>query len=478
MTYAERMSLRLYDSAARTVRDFVSREPGKVGMYVCGLTVQSAPHIGHMRSYVSFDVLRRWLQHRGYQVTHVRNVTDIDDKVLAKSVATGEPWWAIAYANERLLAQASATLGCLDPTYEPRATGHVPQMLALIERLIERGHAYPAGPGDVYFDVASFPEYGALSHRRAEDMQVSEDPAAAGKRDPRDFALWKGVKPDEPSDAYWDTPWGRGRPGWHLECSAMAQRYLGDEFDIHGGGMDLVFPHHENEIAQSKAAGYGFARYWLHNGMLNLSGGKMSKSVGNVIDLPTLLAEFRPMEIRYFLAAPHYRSTVEFSPKLLADAAAAYQRIEGFVQRATEQLGAEATDPAKGVLSPEFTAAMDDDLNTSKAVAVIHDVVRDGNTALADGDTAAAQAAAASVRAMMAVLGMDPVTADTAGAQAGRDLRQALDLLVGVVLEQREAARSRKDWATADALRDQLKRAGIVVEDTPHGPRWTIEGGA
>ncbi len=478
MQYPLRVSLQLYDTATRTVRDFVPREPGKVGMYVCGLTVQSAPHIGHMRSYVSFDVLRRWLRHNGYDVTHIRNVTDIDDKVLAKSIESGRPWWAIGYANERILEQASATLGCLDPTYEPRATGHVPQMLELVDRLIERGHAYPGGPGDVYFDVASYPQYGALSNRRPEDMQPAEDNLGVdGKRDPRDFALWKGVKPDEPSDAYWDTPWGRGRPGWHLECSAMARRYLGDEFDIHGGGLDLVFPHHENEIAQSKAAGFGFARYWMHNGMLNLDGGKMSKSEGNVLDLPSLLASFRPIEIRYYLATPHYRSTVEFSHALLTDAAAAYRRIEGFVQRAAERFGAEAT--TGGTLCAEFAEAMDDDLNTAKAVAAIHEVVREGNTALAGDHDAAARGAAASVRAMLGILGLDPATAEAASGAAAQsaELRTAVDVLVRVVLEQRDAARARKDWATADALRDQLKQSGVQIEDTPHGPRWSLDAG-
>ncbi|HEX6073862.1 MAG TPA: cysteine--tRNA ligase [Micromonosporaceae bacterium] len=469
------MSLQLYDTATRTVRDFVSREPGRVGMYVCGLTVQGEPHIGHMRSYISFDVLRRWLEYRRYRVSHVRNVTDIDDKVLAKSAEQGVPWWAIAYANERLLEQASTILGCLDPTYEPRATGHVPQMLALVDLLIERGHAYCGEPGEVYFDVASYPEYGRLSNRRREEMQPSEEPSAPGKRDPRDFALWKGIKPDEPADAYWDTPWGRGRPGWHLECSAMAQRYLGDEFDIHGGGLDLVFPHHENEIAQSRAAGYGFARYWLHNGMLNLEGGKMSKSVGNVIDLPSLLERFRPVEIRYFLVAPHYRSTVEYSVGLLADAAAGYRRIEGFLRRATERFGADDTDPggAPVPLCADFANAMDEDLNTPKAVAAIHEVVREGNSALADDRDAAAQGAARSVRAMLAVLGLESSVerGDTA------DLRQTVDALVRVVLEQRDAARSRRDWAAADALRDQLKRSGVLVEDTPHGPRWTLADG-
>jgi cysteinyl-tRNA synthetase len=473
------VSLQLYDTATRTVRDFVSREPGKVGMYVCGLTVQAESHIGHMRSYTAFDVLRRWLEHHDYQVSHVRNVTDIDDKVLAKSASQGIPWWAIAYANERLLEQASTVLGCLDPTYEPRATGHVPQMLALVDRLIKRGHAYRGGPGDVYFDVTSFQEYGRLSNRRLEDMQSSEEPTVPGKRDPRDFALWKGVKPDEPDDAYWDTPWGRGRPGWHLECSAMAQRYLGEEFDIHGGGLDLVFPHHENEIAQSRAAGYGFARYWLHNGMLNLNGGKMSKSEGNVIDLPSLLGRLRPVEIRYFLITPHYRSTVEFSQELLDDAAAAYRRIEGFLRRAAERFGAEDTGVGSNAptdrapLRSDFTAAMDDDLNTPKAIAAIHEAVREGNTALADDRDAAARDAARGVRGMLTVLGLEPP------AEPGQtaDLRQTVDTLVRVVLEQRDAARARRDWAAADTLRDQLKFSGVLVEDTPHGSRWTLADG-
>jgi cysteinyl-tRNA synthetase len=304
-------------------------------------------------------------------------------------------------------------------------------------------------------------------------MQPSEEPSTQGKRDPRDFALWKGVKPDEPADAYWDTPWGRGRPGWHLECSAMAQRYLGDEFDIHGGGLDLVFPHHENEIAQSRAAGYGFARYWLHNGMLNLAGGKMSKSEGNVVDLPSLLERFRPVEVRYFLVSPHYRSTVEYSEELLADAAAAYRRIEGFLRRAAERFGVDDTAAVRVPLCADFTVAMDEDLNTPKAVAAIHEVVREGNTALAEDRDAAAKGAARSVRAMLAVLGLEPPVEPGQAA----DLRQTVDTLVRVVLEQRDAARSRRDWAAADALRDQLKRSGVLVEDTPHGPRWTLADG-
>ncbi len=274
------MSLRLYDTATRSVRDFVPRVPGEAGIYLCGLTVQSPPHIGHLRSAVNYDVLRRWLLHSGYQVSFIRNITDIDDKVLVKATEAEVPFWSLAYANERILADHYDRLGVLAPTYEPRATGHVPEMHELIAKLIEDGHAYPAadGSGDVYFDVGTFPAYGQLSGQKPENMQAAPDGPDRAKRDPRDFALWKGAKGDEPVEAQWPSPWGRGRPGWHIECSAMCWRYLGPEFDVHGGGLDLIFPHHENEVTQSQAAGLPFARYWVHHGMLNLNGSKMAKS--------------------------------------------------------------------------------------------------------------------------------------------------------------------------------------------------------
>ena len=347
------MSLRLYDTATRSVRDFVPRVPGEVGIYLCGLTVQSPPHIGHLRSAVNYDVLRRWLLHSGFQVTFIRNITDIDDKVLAKATEAGVPFWALAYANERILADHYARLGVLEPTYEPRATGHVPEMHELISRLIKDGHAYPAtdGSGDVYFDVRSYAEYGALSGQRPDSMrEAPKDGPARAKRDPQDFALWKGAKADEPADAQWPSPWGRGRPGWHIECSAMCWRYLGAEFDIHGGGLDLVFPHHENEVAQSRAAGLPFARFWAHHGLLNLAGTKMSKSVGNVIDLPSIEAlGIRPVELRYYLATPHYRSVIDYSEEALHEAASAYRRLEGFVQRAAEVVG---DQPSPAVQAP------------------------------------------------------------------------------------------------------------------------------
>jgi cysteinyl-tRNA synthetase len=470
------VTLRLYDTATRTVRDFVPRTPGEVGIYLCGLTVQGGPHIGHLRSGVNYDVLRRWLMHSGYRVRFIRNITDIDDKILVKAVEAGEPFWSIAYANERKLAGDYAALGVLPPTYEPRATGHIPEMHELIKLLIEKGHAYPAedGSGDVYFDVRSFGEYGALSGQRVDAMEPAADAPERGKRDPRDFALWKGVKADEPAEAYWPSPWGPGRPGWHIECSAMCWRYLGEEFDIHGGGLDLVFPHHENEIAQSHAAGHGFARYWVHHALLNLGGSKMAKSLGNVLNVAALVGKgIRPVELRYYMAAPHYRSVIEYSEEALHEAAAGYRRLEGFTQRAAERVG--AAEP--GELLAEFVDAMNDDLNTSRALAVVHETVREGNSALAGGDDATVASALSQVRAMLGVLGLDPLDSQWA-ASSESGLTGVVDSLVALALEQRAAARSRKDWAAADAVRDQLKQAGVVVEDTPAGPRWTLSDGA
>jgi len=482
--------LRLYDTASRSVRDFVPLTPGRVGIYLCGATVQAPPHLGHLRSSVDFDVLRRWLEHTGHAVTFVRNTTDIDDKILVRAAEAGVEWWAWAYENERAFDEGYDLLGCLPATVAPRATGHVPEMVALIERLVETGHAYAAG-GDVYFDVRSFPAYGALSGQRPEHMLAAEDGQAADKRDPRDFALWKAHKPGEPDTASWRTPWGDGRPGWHLECSAMARRYLGPEFDIHGGGLDLVFPHHENEVAQSVAAGDGFARWWLHNGWVTMAGEKMSKSLGNTVRVAALAERWRPVELRYYLVAPHYRSHVEYSEASLDEAAAAYRRIEGFVQRATERVGARgaaAGGPtaggadAPGVLCADFVAAMDDDLAVPRALAAVHEVVREGNVALAEGDDTAAAGALRSVRAMTAVLGLDPLDPHWTGARAGAgvsaELHGVLDALVKVALEQRQSARERKDFAAADAVRDQLKGAGVLVEDTPQGPRWTLADGS
>ncbi|QQR99598.1 MAG: cysteine--tRNA ligase [Austwickia sp.] len=469
------MSLHLYDTATRDLREFTPLEPGRVGMYICGLTTQGTPHIGHLRFAVAFDVLRRWLEiGHGYAVTMVRNVTDIDDKILRKSAENDEPWWAWSYAHERETTQALETLGVLPPTYEPRATGHITEMVELMERLVEREHAYPAadGSGDVYFDVRSWPSYGELTHQGIDDMEAAEDADPRGKRDPRDFALWKGHKAGEPDTASWPTPYGRGRPGWHLECSAMARKYLGDTFDIHGGGVDLRFPHHENEQAQSRAAGYGFARFWMHNAWLTAAGEKMSKSLGNGMTVAEVTKVARPLAVRYYITSSHYRSTLEYHEGSLAEAEAAVERIEGFLRRAH----GDTVDPADVELPAAFRAAMDDDLGVSGALAVVHDTVRAGNTALDDGDPDAAAAAARQVVAMTAVLGVNPLDPIWAGDGTGGDdgSAAALEALVADRIEQRAAARKARDFATADAIRDQLAAVGVLVEDTPAGARWSL----
>jgi len=471
------VTFRLYDTRTREVRDFVPLEEGRAGLYVCGLTVQSEPHVGHVRSGVNFDVLQRWLRHRGYDVTFIRNVTDIDDKILAKAEAQGRPWWNLAYDMKRELDRAYAALNVAPPTYEPTATGHVPEMIELIGRLVDAGHAYAAadGSGDVYFDVRSWPSYGELTHQRIDDMEAAEDATALEiaqrKRDPRDFALWKGHKPSEPATASWPSPWGRGRPGWHIECSAMARKYLGPAFDIHGGGVDLRFPHHENELAQSRAAGEAFASYWMHNAWITTAGEKMSKSLGNSLTIPAVLERYRGAELRYYLVAAHYRSHVEFSFEALDEAAAAYRRIEGFLERAADVPAGTAAE-----IPPAFAEAMDDDLGTPAAMAVLHDAVREGNRLLAAGDAASAPSQRAAVLAMLDVLGLSPLDPAWAGGAARDDdeLRGAVDVLVQGLLEQRAEARASRDFATADAIRDRIKAAGIEVEDTPDGPRWSL----
>jgi cysteinyl-tRNA synthetase len=469
------MTLRLHDTLARAVRDFVPLVPGKASVYLCGATVQAPPHIGHIRSGVVFDILVRWLKAGGYQTTFCRNVTDIDDKIIKVAAGEGVAWWAVAERNQRAFTRAYDALGCLPPDVEPRATGHVPEMIVLMRRLIDGGHAYAAG-GDVYFDVFSYPKYGALSGQRLEHMRAAEDVDESHKRDPRDFALWKGAKPGEPT---WETPWGPGRPGWHLECSAMSTKYLGQTFDIHGGGLDLVFPHHENELAQSHAAGDGFARYWVHNGLLGLSGEKMSKSLGNSLLVDVMITKVRPADLRYYLGQAHYRSELDYSPDALAEAAAAYRRIENFVIRAAEASGTgqDGTGLDPGTLTATalpaaFTAAMDDDLSVPKALAVVHEAVTEGNSALAAGDRAGAAKQAANVRAMMAVLGLDPLDEHWAGGGSG--LSSVVNALVSVAARQRQAARERKDWDAADTIRDELAEAGILLEDTPDGPRWEL----
>ena len=463
---------RVYDTRTSTVRDLETVEPGKVSIYHCGLTVQSAPHVGHIRKEVVFDVLRRWLTHLGLEVTVVANVTDIDDKILAKAAANGEPWWALAYRFERELHAAYDALGCLPPTYEPRATGHVPEMIELIKTLVERGHAYAAedGSGDVYFDVLSWPAYGELSHQAVADMEPAADADPRGKRDSRDFALWKGYKAGEPETASWWTPWGRGRPGWHLECSAMAAKYLGTAFDIHGGGLDLRFPHHENELAQSTAAGQQFATYWMHNGWVTAAGEKMSKSLGNGALVSEVVQAYQPRAVRFYLAAPHYRSAIEFSDTSLAEATAALDRIDTFVQRATALAG--LVDP---VVPDAFATAMNDDLGTPGAVAVLYTAVRQGNSALNAEDKETVATSLAEVRGMLRVLGLDLDDPAWQGSASDGRLEGVVDGLVGALLRQRAQARRDRDFATADALRDLLTEVGVEVADTPQGAEWSLK---
>ena len=519
--------LNLYDTASHQVSHFVPLKPGEVGIYVCGATVQSSPHIGHIRAAVAFDIVHRWFLKLGYKVTFVRNVTDIDDKILVKAAAAGQRWWARAYYYEREFTEAYNTLGVLPPTVEPRATGHMSDMIDLIQRILDNGHGYVVTDadgkptGNVYFDVASWPHYGELTHQK-QTSEVDEaaavadrmgpsvdatgadkynpvDPAEASpdKHDPRDFALWKAPKDTDPEDARWSTPFGVGRPGWHIECSAMSHRYLGDGFDIHGGGLDLRFPHHENEMAQTRAAGYPSAARWMHSAWVTAKGEKMSKSLGTGLSVPSVLAEHSAWVVRYALGSVQYRSMLEWSDQALVEAQAAYDRVSNFIERAGVALGGqpsreEVTAVSADDLPADFVAAMNDDVNVSGATAAIFTAIRSGNTLLsqladrADSETAKAEVREAllAVRAMLDTLGLDPlaepwVSAGAAGGAADGTAESpehaALEALIAEQLNARAEARKAKDFAKADQIRDALTEAGIAIEDGPQGSTWSLK---
>jgi cysteinyl-tRNA synthetase len=475
--------VRLFDTKAQALRDFTPLTEGAAGIYVCGPTVQSSPHIGHLRSALVYDQLRRWLSYRGLDVTLVRNVTDIDDKILVNAAleqATGssEQWWALAYRYELEFTAGYNALGILPPTYEPRATASIPQMQQIIAKLIADGHAYVAddNSGDVYFDVTSWPTYGELTRQSIDNMEAAADADPRAKRDPRDFALWKGHKPHEPATAAWQSPWGDGRPGWHIECSAMSKQYLGPQFDIHGGGLDLRFPHHENELAQSTAVGDAFANYWVHGGLVNVNGQKMSKSLGNSVYAAELLACARPLVVRYYLGAAHYRSTIDFHDGSLAEAEAALDRIIGFLDRVERRLaGTRFAGSGPEVIPQEFADAMDDDLAVPQALAVLHETVRAGNAALDADDLSAAANARGQVIAMTEVLGINPLDPRWKVA-ADQPAIRALDSLIGRMLVTRETARASRDFAAADRIREELGAAGITIEDTQSGAHWSLDG--
>ena len=454
-------ALNLYDTKSRTVAAFKPIKKGEVGIYLCGATVQAPPHIGHIRSGVNFDILRRWLIASGFNVTFVRNVTDIDDKILHKAVHEEIPWWQVAMKYERAFTDAYNALNVLPPSYEPRATGHITQMVELMQKLIDNGSAYAPGNGDVYLEVRKLKEYLTLSNQKLDDLLSSEDSDSTHKKDPRDFALWKAAKAGDPS---WPTPWGAGRPGWHLECSAMAHAYLGEAFDIHGGGLDLIFPHHENEIAQSNAAGYKFANTWMHNAWVTTSGEKMSKSLGNSLQVVEILKKVRGIELRWYLGSAHYRSMLEFSFEALAESATAFKRIEAFLSRAESVLG----KAPEILIADEFAAAMNDDLAVPLGLAFISESMRIGNSAGDDKKMLAKTAG--EIRGALSILGCDPKDAAFASSKSN-DL--AMDGLIKLALEQREAARVRKDFAAADQIRDQIAALGVTVEDTSNGPRWS-----
>jgi cysteinyl-tRNA synthetase len=468
------VALQLYDTLTRRKQPFVPRDEGKVGIYLCGPTVYDEPHIGNLRNVAVFDVLRRHLVASGYEVLFVRNYTDVDDRIIEASGHDPLRAFVVAERWTRVYEELAATIGVLPPDIAPRASGHVPEMLELIGLLVKRGLAYQAGD-DVYYSVREFPGYGKLSGRHLSELQagarVELNPV---KHDPLDFALWKGAKPGEPT---WDSPWGPGRPGWHIECSAMAAKYLGRGFDIHGGGEDLIFPHHENEIAQAEGAtGETFARHWLHNAFLEFKGEKMAKSVGNVVSPRELLKRYRGPVLRYALLGAHYRGPLDFSFEVLDEAAAAYERLATFATNAARAL---PDAPGPGLAEADgdgwrerFVAALDDDLGVPAALAVLFDMVAAANPLIARAERGDA-AAQAELRGRLATF------TELAGRLGFTPLLElpdpaAFPAVLDLVLDLRERARAARDFAAADMIRERLAAAGIRVEDRAGGPRWHL----
>ncbi|MGQ9724975.1 MAG: cysteine--tRNA ligase [Tepidimonas sp.] len=454
------MTLRIYNSLTRRLDPLVPLEPGHVRMYVCGMTVYDLCHLGHARSMVAFDVVQRWLKVSGYRVTYVRNITDIDDKIIARALKNGE---TIRSLTDRMIAALHAdadALGIERPDHEPRATEFVPQMLDLIGRLLAKGLAYRSDSGDVNYAVRAFPGYGKLSGKSLDELRAGERVAVAdGKRDPLDFALWKAAKPDEPQDALWDSPYGRGRPGWHIECSAMSCALLGESFDIHGGGADLQFPHHENEIAQSEGAtGRPLAQIWMHNGFVRVDNEKMSKSLGNFFTIREVLQKFDAETVRFFIVRAHYRSPLNYSDQHLEDARAALKRLYTTLAAVPPQpVAIDWSEPH----AARFRAAMDEDFGTPEAIAVLFELAAEVNR------TRDARLSGL-LRALGSTLGLlQQNPQDYLRAGAGLD-----EAAIAARIAERAAAKAARDFAAADRIRAELAALGVVLKDGPGGTTW------
>jgi cysteinyl-tRNA synthetase len=460
------VALQIFDSKLQSIRAFSSLQAGKVSLYVCGPTVQSAPHVGHLRSAVAFDIVARWLRlGHGLDVRMVRNVTDIDDKILLNATEQGVDWQVLARDVEQVFNEVYESINA-NVELRPRATDHIADMIELIELLISRGHAYAAadGSGNVFFDAGSWPAYGELTNQKLDNLEGEAD-ASHGRKNPHDFALWKSTKANEPESAAWPSPWGSGRPGWHIECSAMTRAILGEKFDIHGGGLDLRFPHHENELAQSRAAGFEFANYWMHNGLVTVGGQKMSKSLGNGVSVPELFEQGSANAIRYWLGSAHYRTTLDYSLENIADAVGAMSRIQNFVKRASATTSVDEKFSADALPQP-FVDAMNSDFGVPSALAALHERVRAGNAALDSGGDVGSHLA--SVLAMLEVLGIT--------VEAEAEVDEDFAARVGSLIEQRRNARDNKDFALADQIRDELQQMGVTIEDTPTQTTWSLNG--